>query len=393
MLVATLALTSSLSFAQTTVTFTASTDKGADGGTAATTVTLAKDGITLTASGAATNSGVFGNGSNYRIYKGATLEIKSTVGNITKVVFTCTATGTNQYGPGCFAASSVSTGTYVAGTDQVGTWTGNAASFTIKATSNQVRATKIEVTYTADANAVTPPTISGTNPFQSSTTVTIAGGNNTVYYTLNGSTPTTASTQYTAPFTLSETTTVKAIAYKDGKASEVTTKEFKKMPATVGAGTAASPFTIADAYTLSNAGTLPTGDMYFEGTVKRISEVSTQYKNITYSIQQEGTTDTLTVFRGKQINKADITDTNKDWLKVGDKVIVVGTLTVYNNALQLGAGNYLYSVNGSTAGINGVKADDKEIDKNAPIYNLAGQRVGEDYKGVVIQDGHKYIKK
>ena len=30
---------------------------------------------------------------------------------------------------------------------------------------------------------------------------------------------------------------------------------------------------------------------------------------------------------------------------------------------------------------------------NAPIYNLAGQRVGKDYKGVVIQNGKKFIKK
>ncbi|MGN0226018.1 MAG: Ig-like domain-containing protein [Prevotella sp.] len=32
-------------------------------------------------------------------------------------------------------------------------------------------------------------------------------------------------------------------------------------------------------------------------------------------------------------------------------------------------------------------------DANAPIYNLAGQRVGKDYKGVVIQNGKKYLNK
>lgn len=30
---------------------------------------------------------------------------------------------------------------------------------------------------------------------------------------------------------------------------------------------------------------------------------------------------------------------------------------------------------------------------NAPVYNLAGQRVGSDYKGVVIQGGKKFIRK
>ena len=33
------------------------------------------------------------------------------------------------------------------------------------------------------------------------------------------------------------------------------------------------------------------------------------------------------------------------------------------------------------------------VNENAPIYNLAGQRVGKDYKGVVIQNGKKFIKK
>lgn len=30
---------------------------------------------------------------------------------------------------------------------------------------------------------------------------------------------------------------------------------------------------------------------------------------------------------------------------------------------------------------------------NAPLYNLSGQRVGDDYKGLVIQNGRKYIKR
>lgn len=33
------------------------------------------------------------------------------------------------------------------------------------------------------------------------------------------------------------------------------------------------------------------------------------------------------------------------------------------------------------------------LNANSPIYNLAGQRVGKDYKGVVIQNGKKFIKK
>lgn len=54
-----LAFIGTVSYAQTTVTFVAGTDKGADNGTAAQTVTLTKDGITLTAvqGESATNGG------------------------------------------------------------------------------------------------------------------------------------------------------------------------------------------------------------------------------------------------------------------------------------------------------------------------------------------------
>ena len=45
----------------------------------------------------------------------------------------------------------------------------------------------------------------------------------------------------------------------------------------------------------------------------------------------------------------------------------------------------------SAAGIKNVQTI--EVNENAPIYNLAGQRVDKDYKGVVVQNGKKFIKK
>ena len=44
-----------------------------------------------------------------------------------------------------------------------------------------------------------------------------------------------------------------------------------------------------------------------------------------------------------------------------------------------------------TAGVNGIEANAEET--NAPIYNLAGQKVTKSYKGVVIQGGKKFINK
>lgn len=42
-------------------------------------------------------------------------------------------------------------------------------------------------------------------------------------------------------------------------------------------------------------------------------------------------------------------------------------------------------------GINEVT--NNTLNGNAPIYNLAGQRVGKDYKGVVVQNGKKFIRR
>ncbi len=74
---------------------------------------------------------------------------------------------------------------------------------------------------------VAAPTIEGTTPFDEQTTVTITAADGaSIYYTLDGSAPTTESTPYTAPFTIAATTTVKAIAVLDGVTSQVATKEF-----------------------------------------------------------------------------------------------------------------------------------------------------------------------
>ena len=74
---------------------------------------------------------------------------------------------------------------------------------------------------------VAAPTITGTTPFVRSTEVTItAEAGVSIYYTLDGTTPTTQSTLYAEPFTLTATTTVKAIATKSGVSSDVTTQMF-----------------------------------------------------------------------------------------------------------------------------------------------------------------------
>lgn len=87
------------------------------------------------------------------------------------------------------------------------------------------------------------PTISGDALFVESTNVTITSPVDVegvaIYYTLNGTDPTTASQPYNAPFPLTETTTVKAIAVYKSITSDVATMTFEKFDAN-------APRTIAD---------------------------------------------------------------------------------------------------------------------------------------------------
>lgn len=77
------------------------------------------------------------------------------------------------------------------------------------------------------ADDVKAPIIKGAEDFISETEVTIEAEDDvTVYYTLDGTEPTTASTVYAAPFTVKETTTVKAVAYRGETASFVTSATF-----------------------------------------------------------------------------------------------------------------------------------------------------------------------
>lgn len=78
------------------------------------------------------------------------------------------------------------------------------------------------------SNVATPTFSPKAGRYAEAQTVTIscetAGA--TIYYTLDGTTPTTSSTRYTQPLTISETTTVKAIAVSDGEESATATAKY-----------------------------------------------------------------------------------------------------------------------------------------------------------------------
>lgn len=114
------------------------------------------------------------------------------------------------------------------------TWEGETSSLTLenKSTSNWYLL-GFEVEYMPNtANASTPEIAGDENPFLFERTVTITSADEgaSIYYTTDNSEPTENSTRYTQPFTINQTTTVKAIAVVEGKDnSAVSTMTFTKL--------------------------------------------------------------------------------------------------------------------------------------------------------------------
>ena len=74
------------------------------------------------------------------------------------------------------------------------------------------------------------PSFTGTENFETNTSVTLASNDGaTIYYTVDGSEPTTSSSVYSSALNISATTTVKAFAVKDGLTTGVVTKTYTKV--------------------------------------------------------------------------------------------------------------------------------------------------------------------
>ena len=209
-------LMASMAMAETTITFDASVDKGTHDSSNPGADQVSKNGVTV-----AVSNGCMNLTDQYRCYKNATMTVTSTVGNITKIEITCTASGTSQYGPGNF---TVAEGTYTTA-DKIGTWVGNAASIVFTAAGSQVRMNKIVVTIAGNVEeTVALPTFNpAAGTYYNPINVTIACGTTgaNIYYTTDGTTPSASSTAYSDAIAVSETTTIKAIAIKGEKQSEV----------------------------------------------------------------------------------------------------------------------------------------------------------------------------
>lgn len=119
----------------------------------------------------------------------------------------------------------------------------------------------------------------------------------------------------------------------------------------------------------------------------------TLYGNCNFDIADtKGGTDKLTVYRAKNFGNVNFTEETIGVLKADDEVVLQGQLQKYvkSEVVTPEIKNcYLISVNGQT-GITNITTDQL---KNAPAYNVAGQRVNEGYKGLIIKGGKKMIVK
>lgn len=111
---------------ETTITFTPGTDTG--------TTSVTKNDVTATMTS-------MNNSDYYQIYANQSGTFSCSKGNITKIEFTCTASGNSKYGPGN-ASANVGSYSY---SGNIGTWTGSAETVTISSTA-QVRMSSLTIT-------------------------------------------------------------------------------------------------------------------------------------------------------------------------------------------------------------------------------------------------------
>lgn len=119
-----------------------------------------------------------------------------------------------------------------------------------------------------------------------------------------------------------------------------------------GEGTVASPYNVAKVIQIIKAGEQTDKEVYFKGIITNIKEIDTgQFGNAIYSVSdtKEGKNPFL-VYRGKGLNGQKFTTGNE--INVGDTVVVLGQLTIFNGTLETTPGSKIISINGkgSTGG-------------------------------------------
>lgn len=259
-----------------------------------------------------------------RIYKNSTFTISTTDNSIiTKIELS---------GPSSNPLTNFTceTGDYQATTTNA-TWTGEATSVIFNASNDQTRVSSIIVTYTpATAASVATPTLSiPTGKYTEAQNVTIdcATAEASIYYTLDGTEPSEQSTPYNGAINISSTTTLMAIAIKDGESSAVATATYTILTAT--------PATIADFLAAEES-----EDVYYEltGTISNIT--NTTYGNFdltdaTGTVYVYGLTSTFQTSNDKSFASLNLAE--------GDLITIRGTRASFEGDAQVNGPAYFVS--------------------------------------------------
>lgn len=370
--------------------FNASEDKGGRPSSDPGDDLIAKEGITI-----AVSDGCMNLTDHYRCYQGADFTITSTGAKIVKVEITCTESGDTKYGPGCLTNPTM--GTYSFEEDGfVGTWIGNAASFSLSAT-KQVRISKVVVTF-GDTPVEPAFGLEGNMYFGSQKVALNGSTDHFIIYTMNGEEPAyTDDSHYTGikydgtELDITETTTLKAIAVNHlGKASNTVTATYTIVN-TEGKGTAESPFSTSDAIQVMNAlqadGITP---MYYtKGVV--VGDVTMDDGEATFLMgaTADATTDLVSVYKPDGLGNTVFTEGD---VKAGDEVVLYASLQIFEGTPEAWRG-YIYSVNGQTSRTTGMQTLTVGKPENAPIHNLQGVRFFKPRKGPNIINGKIVVVK
>lgn len=104
-----------------------------------------------------------------------------------------------------------------------------------------------------------------------------------------------------------------------------------------------------------------------------------------YGLNASGETVATTAVKDANANVATITGEGI----VQVKVIMTGYPHNGNKYCNVNLGGV--KIEAAATGLENIEA--AELDVNAPMYNVLGQQVGTEYKGVVIQNGQKFLVK
>ncbi|MBO5705683.1 MAG: bacterial Ig-like domain-containing protein [Bacteroidaceae bacterium] len=306
------------------------------------------NGITISFTKGTSSPAYYTSGTAIRCYAKGGFTITSTIGDITKIVFTYgSSDGSN--------AITVDVGSF-----NKNTWTGQASAiiFSIGGANGNRRIKTITVTYQTSTTPDAPTPELESIDFEAADdivyyvgeTVTEEGLTVTANYT-NGTNADVTKDVENWSFTPGTINSINdnSISVEFGYAGKAyNTYSFNITVKSI-ANTAESAYSVAQACTLIDAGKGLSEEVYVKGIVSQVDNFNDEYGSITYWISDDGTTagQQFQCYGGLDIGGEKFTSIND--LKLGTVVVVKGLLKKYNATYEFDKNNVLISKDESNA--------------------------------------------